>query len=125
MSVWFKIVAMSKKNKSDKNGFVYSTDPNFQFQPEEEPAAETAPPHQQKLKVRLETKHRGGKAVTLVEGFVGTDEDLQDLGKKLKNFCGTGGSAKDNEIIIQGDQRDKVLQWLLKNGYKNAKRVGG
>ncbi len=115
---------MSKKNKSDKNGFVYSTDPNFRFQPEEESAAETLPPQQQKLKVKLETKHRGGKTVTLVEGFVGTDEDLQDLGKKLKNFCGTGGSAKDGEIIVQGDQREKVLQWLQKNGYKNAKRVG-
>ena len=115
---------MSKKNKSDKHGFVYSTDPNFQFQNDEENAVETLPPPQQKLKIRLETKHRGGKAVTLVEGFVGTEEDLQDLGKKLKNFCGTGGSAKDNEIIVQGDQRDKVLQWLQKNGYKNAKRVG-
>lgn len=115
---------MSKKNKSDKHGFVYSTDPNFQFQHEAENQAETLPPAQQKLKVRLDTKHRGGKAVTLVEGFVGTDEDLQDLGKKLKNFCGTGGSAKDGEIIVQGDQRDKVLQWLQKNGYKNAKRVG-
>lgn len=115
---------MSKKNKSDKHGFVYSTDPNFQFQNDEENAVETLPPPQQKLKIRLETKHRGGKAVTLVEGFVGTEEDLQDLGKKLKNFCGTGGSAKDNEIIVQGDQRDKVLQWLQKNGYKNAKRIG-
>jgi translation initiation factor 1 len=115
---------MSKKNKSDKNGFVYSTDPNFRFQHEEENAAETLPPQQQKLKVRLDTKQRGGKAVTLVEGFVGTDDDLQGLGKKLKNFCGTGGSAKDSEIIVQGDQRDKVLQWLQKNGYKNAKRVG-
>jgi translation initiation factor 1 len=115
---------MSKKNKSDKHGFVYSTDPNFQFQNEEENAAETLSPQQQKLKIRLETKHRGGKAVTLVEGFVGTEDDLQDLGKKLKNFCGTGGSAKDNEIIVQGDQRDKVLQWLQKNGYKNAKRIG-
>jgi translation initiation factor 1 len=115
---------MSKKNKSDKHGFVYSTDPNFQFQNDEQNAADTLPPPQQKLKIRLETKHRGGKAVTLVEGFVGTEEDLQDLGKKLKNVCGTGGSAKDNEIIVQGDQRDKVLQWLQKNGYKNAKRIG-
>lgn len=114
---------MSKKNKSDKHGFVYSTDPNFNFEHEDGPAAETLPPQQQKLKVKLETKHRGGKAVTLVEGFVGTDEDLQTLGKALKNFCGTGGSAKDNEIIVQGDQRDKVLQWLQKNGYKNAKRI--
>ena len=114
---------MNKKNKSDKHGFVYSTDPNFGFQHEEEMPAETLPLQQQKLKVRLDTKRRAGKAVTLVEGFVGTDDDLQILGKSLKNFCGTGGSAKDNEIIIQGDQRDKVLQWLLKNGYKNTKRL--
>ena len=114
---------MSKKNKSDKHGFVYSTDPNFNFQHEEESAAETLPPQQQKLKIKLETKHRAGKAVTLVEGFVGTEDDLQILGKALKNFCGTGGSAKDGEIIVQGDQREKVLQWLQKNGYKNAKRI--
>lgn len=114
---------MSKKNKSDKHGFVYSTDPNFRFEEENEPAQETLPPQQQKLKVKLETKHRGGKAVTLVEGFIGTEDDFQALGKSLKNFCGTGGSAKDGEIIVQGDQRDKVLQWLLKNGYKNTKRI--
>lgn len=114
---------MNKKNKSDKHGFVYSTDPNFGFQHEEEQAAETLPPQQQKLKIRLDTKQRGGKAVTLVEGFVGTDEDLQTLGKSLKNFCGTGGAAKDGEILVQGDQRDKMLQWLLKAGYKNAKRL--
>ncbi len=113
---------MSKKNKSDKHGFVYSTDPAFNFQHEEERAQATLPPQQQKLKVRLDTKQRAGKAVTLVEGFIGTDEDLQDLGKKLKNFCGTGGSAKDNEIIVQGDQRDKVLQWLQKNGYQAKKQ---
>lgn len=114
---------MRKKNISDKYGFVYSTDPNFGFHHEEGPAAETVPPQQQKLKIKLETKQRGGKAVSLVQGFVGTEEDLQDLGKTLKNFCGTGGSAKDGEIIIQGDQRDKLLQWLLKNGYKNAKKI--
>jgi translation initiation factor 1 len=114
---------MSKKNKSDKHGFVYSTDPNFNFEHEDGPAAQTLPPQQQKLKIKLETKHRGGKAVTLVEGFIGTDEDLQTLGKALKNFCGTGGSAKDGEIIVQGDQREKVLQWLQKNGYKNARRI--
>ena len=114
---------MSKKNKSDKHGFVYSTDPNFQYQNEEEQAAETLAPQQQKLKVRLDSKQRGGKTVTLVEGFIGTDDDLQTLGKALKNFCGTGGAAKDGEIIIQGDNRDKVLQWLLKNGYKNAKKI--
>lgn len=114
---------MNKKSKSDKHGFVYSTDPNFQFQHEEENPAETLPPQQQKLKVRLDTKQRGGKTVTLIEGFVGTDEDLQTLGKSLKNFCGTGGSAKDGEIIVQGDQREKVLQWLLKNGYKQSRLI--
>ncbi|HYF33456.1 MAG TPA: translation initiation factor [Chitinophagaceae bacterium] len=112
---------MSKK-KPNKGGIVFSTDPSFSFE-EEKRDVETLPAAQQKLKVRLETKHRAGKAVTLVEGFVGKDEDLESVGKQLKNFCGTGGSAKDGEIIIQGDQREKVMQWLLKNGYKLAKRV--
>lgn len=113
---------MRKKNKADRNGFVFSTDPNFQFE-EEDNVQETLPAAQQKLKIKLETKHRGGKTVTLIEGFVGKEEDLEALGKSLKNFCGTGGSAKEGEIIIQGDQREKVLQWLQKNGYKNAKRI--
>jgi len=113
---------MSKKNKPDSRGFVFSTNPNFRFE-EEHRSDETLLPAQQKLKVRLDTKHRAGKAVTLVEGFIGKEEDLEDLGKKLKSFCGTGGSAKDGEIIIQGDQRDKVILWFGKNGYKNVKRI--
>ncbi|MGB8194976.1 MAG: translation initiation factor [Chitinophagaceae bacterium] len=112
---------MSKK-KPNKDGIVFSTDPSFSFE-EEQRNLETLTPAQQKLKVRLDTKHRAGKAVTLTEGFIGKEEDLEDLGKKLKNFCGTGGSVKDGEIIIQGDQRDKVVQWLIKNGYKNVKKV--
>lgn len=114
---------MSKKSKPDNRGFVFSTDPNFKFEEEPEEVQETAAANQQKLKVRLDTKQRAGKAVTLVENFIGTEEDLEDLGKKLKNFCGTGGSVKDKQIIIQGDQREKVLQWLLKNGYKNTKKI--
>jgi len=110
------------KKKPDSKGFVYSTDPNFRFEEENE-NSETLSPAQQKLKIKLDTKHRAGKAVTLIEGFIGSDGDLQDLGKKLKTFCGTGGSAKDGEIIIQGDQRDKVLQWLKKNGYSQAGTV--
>jgi translation initiation factor 1 len=114
---------MSKKNKPDIHGFVYSTNPGFSFQPEENNETETLQPAQQKLKIKLETKHRAGKAVTLVENFIGTNNDLEELGKKLKNFCGTGGSVKDGEIIIQGDQRDKVLQWLLKNNYKQSRKI--
>jgi translation initiation factor 1 len=113
---------MSKKNKPDNRGFVFSTNPDFRFEEEQENNV-TLPPAQQKLKIRLDTKHRAGKAVTLVEGFTGKEEDLQDLSKKLKSFCGTGGSAKEGEIIIQGDQREKVMRWLIKNGYKNVKRI--
>jgi len=113
---------MSKKNKPDARGFVFSTDPNFSFEENNE-QAETLLPKQQQLRIRLETKHRAGKAVTLVSGFSGTAEDLEALGKQLKNHCGTGGAAKDGEIIVQGDQRDKVLQWLLKNGYSASKKI--
>jgi translation initiation factor 1 len=113
---------MAKKNKPDSRGFVYSTDPDFRFE-EEQTSNETLSPAQQKFKVRLDTKHRAGKAVTLVEGFIGNEKDLEDLGKKIKSFCGTGGSAKDGEIIIQGDQREKVVQWFARNGYKNVKKI--
>jgi translation initiation factor 1 len=113
---------MSKK-KSDKNGFIYSTDPNFQFQSEESESAQTLPPQQQKLRVMLEK--RGGKPTTVVFGFVGSDDDLQALGKSLKNHCGTGGSVKDKEALVQGDQREKVIGYLLKNGYTQTKKAGG
>jgi translation initiation factor 1 len=112
---------MGKKNKNDKFGFVYSTDPDFKFQEENDRVQETLPPAQQKLRIRLETKHRGGKAATIVSGFIGKEDDLEALGKSLKNYCGTGGSVKDGEIIIQGDQREKVIQWLQKSGYKQTK----
>ena len=114
---------MSKKKIQSLGGLVYSTDPNFKLPQDEEGEQETIEPSQQKLKIRLDTKHRAGKAVTLVEGFIGSTADVEELGKKLKSFCGTGGSVKDGEIIVQGDNRDKILQWLLKNGYKLAKRV--
>jgi translation initiation factor 1 len=113
---------MSKKKSSSSNGIVYSTDPDFR--PEEEAVPEEVLlPKQQRLKVRLDTKHRSGKAVTLVEGFSGPVSDLEDLGRKLKTHCGTGGSVKDGQIIIQGDQRDKTTQYLLKNGYAATKRI--
>jgi translation initiation factor 1 len=113
---------MTKKSKPDTRGFIYSTDPGFKFEKEPD-NSETLPPALQKLKVRLDTKHRAGKAVTLVEGFSGKEDDLQELGKKLKSFCGTGGSAKEGEIIVQGDQREKILQWLLKNDFRLAKKI--
>jgi translation initiation factor 1 len=114
---------MSKKNKADKNGFVFSTDPTFRFEQEEQQEQETPEPKVQRLKVRIDNKQRGGKMVTLVEGFAGREEDLEELGKKIKNYCGTGGSVKDRQVIIQGDQRGKVMQWLLKNGFTGAKQI--
>ena len=115
---------MSKKNKPDSKGFVFSTDPDFKFEEEDNLLQETLLPAKQKLRIRLDSKRRAGKVVTLIEQFIGTEDDLEELSKKLKNFCGTGGSAKDGEIIIQGDQRDKVLQWLLNNGFVNSKKAG-
>ena len=114
---------MSRKNKPDQRGFVYSTDPNFRFEEQPGEDRDTLPPAEQKLKIRLDTKQRAGKAVTLITNFIGREEDIEALGKQLKNFCGTGGSVKDYEVIIQGDQREKVLQWLLKNGYKHSKKI--
>ena len=114
---------MSKKNKPDSKGFVYSTDPNFKFEEEQNGGSQTLPPEQQKLRIWLNTRLRAGKAVTLIVDFVGTEEDLEDLGKKLKNYCGTGGSAKDGQVIIQGDHRETVMPWLLKAGYTASKKV--
>ena len=113
---------MGKKNKPDSRGFVYSTDPDFSFK-EEQVNIETLLPAQQKLRIRLDTKQRAGKAVTLIQEFIGKEEELEELGKKLKKICGTGGSVKDGEIIIQGDQREKVIQWLMKNDYKQTKKI--
>ena len=106
---------MSKK-KIDTSGLVYSTDPNFSVEEEQE-QQETLSISQQKFKVRLDTKQRAGKVVTLVEGFVGTQSDLENLGKQLKTKCGTGGSAKDGQIIIQGQYKIKVIEILQKMGY--------
>jgi translation initiation factor 1 len=106
---------MSKK-KIDTSGLVYSTDPNFSVEEEQE-QQETLSISQQKLRVKLDTKQRAGKVVTLVEGFVGTQTDLENLGKQLKTKCGTGGSAKDGQIIIQGDYKIKVIENLHKMGY--------
>ena len=102
-------------------GMVYSTNPDYQFQEEETYEQETLPANQQKLVVKIDRKGRGGKQVTVVEGFIGTGDDLTDLGKTLKTKCGVGGSAKDGVILVQGDQRDKITAILTDLGYK-AKR---
>ena len=110
-----------KQKKPNSSGIVYSTDPGFRMEDDQTPE-ETLAPKLQKLKVRLDTKQRAGKAVTLVEGLSGKTEDLEQLGRLLKTYCGTGGSVKDGEVIIQGDQRDKITQWLIAKGYSSTKR---
>ena len=104
-------------------GMVYSTNPDFEYTLDEEPQQATLAPQQQKLRVWLDRKHRGGKTVTLVKGFIGTDEDLSELGRMLKSKCGVGGSAKDGVIIRQGDHRDRVVELLTAAGY-GCKKAG-
>lgn len=112
-----------KKNKGRIN-VVYSTNPEFKFEQEEEEQAETLNPGEQRLYVSIDRKQRGGKEVTLVEGFIGTSEDLKELGKFIKSKCGVGGTAKDGEIIVQGNFKDKVFDLLVKEGY-SVKKKGG
>lgn len=109
---------MAKKKTPDKNGFVFSTDPNFAFQNSGSESPGTLVPGKQRLRIVLDTGKRAGKTVTVVVGFIGKSEDLEMLGKKLKQFCGTGGSVKNGQILIQGDQTVKVRMYLLKEGYK-------
>ena len=112
---------MSKQKRRD---VVYSTNPDFDYSYDGDEEQETLDPEDQLLYVSIDRKRRAGKEVTLVEGFVGSDDDLKDLGKILKSKCGVGGSVKDGEILIQGKHRDKVMAVLEKEGYK-TKRKGG
>ena len=114
---------MGKKKGNRDKGVVYSTNPNYEYEEERE-EEETLPNKEQKLYVELDKKQRGGKKVTLVSGFVGTEEDCKELGKDLKKFCGVGGSTKDFEILVQGDCREKVMKYLEKEGYSAKKRGG-
>lgn len=116
---------MAKQNQWKKlDGLVFSTDPDYKIDQEQE-EIETLPAQQQRLRIMLDKRNRKGKAVTLVTGFDGSEEDLKALGKSLKSYCGVGGSVKEGEVIVQGDQRDKVLKYLLDKGYSQTKKSGG
>lgn len=108
------------QKKNTTSGIVYSTDSNFPFESEADSNV-TISPAEQRLQVKLDKKHRGGKMVTIVEGYRGND--IEDTGAALKKACGTGGSVKDGVIIVQGDNRDKLVAWLIKNGYKDVKKA--
>ncbi len=114
---------MATNDWKSRLGMVYSTNPDFEYQSSEE-CVETVAPAKQDLRVWLDRKQRGGKVATIVCGYKGAESDLKELAKMLKSKCGVGGSAKDGEIIIQGDHRDKVVELLLKAGYK-CKKAGG
>ena len=115
---------MSRQQPKNRIDIVYSTNSDFQYQYDEPEEQATLPPEKQDLRVMLDRKRRAGKTVTLITGFVGTQDDLESLSKELKTKCGVGGSAKDSEILIQGEFRDKIMQILLQKGYK-AKKAGG
>jgi translation initiation factor 1 len=113
---------MPKKKLYNSDGIVYSTAENFDFSNQEE-SYEFLPSNEQLLKVVLDKKHRAGKVVSIIKGFSMKAEEIESVAKKLKAFCGSGGSVKDGEIIIQGDHRDKILQWLLKNNFTKTRKI--
>lgn len=109
---------MKDNNWKDRLNVVYSTNPDFKYEQEEQSEQTTLPPQKQNLIVAIERKNRGGKTVTLVKGFIGNDDDLAELGKKIKTKCGVGGTAKDGEIIIQGEFKTRIADLLKEWGYK-------
>ena len=115
---------MANNDWKSRLNVVYSTNPDFRYEEEEKRERQTLPAAQQQLKVWIDRKQRAGKQVTLVRGFVGTEDDLKELARMLKSKCGVGGTAKDGEILIQGDLRDRIVDVLVKAGYK-AKKAGG
>jgi translation initiation factor 1 len=113
---------MPKKKLYNSGGIVYSTAENFNFSNEDK-SQDFVPPNEQLLKVVLDKKHRAGKVVSIIKGFSMKADEIESVAKKLKTFCGSGGSVKDDEIIIQGDHKDKILQWLLKNNFTKSRKI--
>jgi translation initiation factor 1 len=109
---------------SKKRNIVYSTNPNYDYEDNNE-ELETLEPREQKLKVLIDRKQRKGKSVTMITGFKGSDNDIKDLAKTLKSKCGGGGSTKDGEILVQGEFKDKIYSFLIDMGYQQTKKVGG
>lgn len=116
---------MKNNDWKDRLNVVYSTNPDYNYNIEDDQEQTTLDKSKQNLRVSLDKKNRGGKVVTLITGFIGTDNDMKELGKMLKSKCGVGGSAKDGEIIVQGDFKQKVIELLIKDGYTKTKGVGG
>ena len=117
---------MSKNNDwKERLNIVYSTNPDFDYQTDDAEEQETLPAEKQSLRIELDKRHRNGKTATLITGFIGSDDDLKELAKLLKTKCGVGGSAKDGEIIVQGDFKQKIVELLKKEGYTKTKTVGG
>jgi translation initiation factor 1 len=115
---------MSKKNNSGGGGFVFSTDPNFRWDNDTNDSGPDAPKEKQALRIWLQ-RIKGNKEATVIKGFSGSDAVIEELARTLKNKCATGGNAKEGEIILQGDHRDKVLKFLIDQGYTNSKKAGG
>lgn len=112
---------MKKNDWKDRLNIVYSTNPDFQYSTDEKEETETLPKQQQKLRVSIEKNHRGGKTVTIVKNFVGSDEDIKELSRLLKTRCGVGGTTKEGEILIQGEFKEKIIEILKKEGYTQTK----
>ena len=112
---------MKKNDWKDRLNIVYSTNPDFQYSTDEKEETETLPKQQQKLRVSIEKNHRGGKTVTIVKNFVGSDEDIKELGRLLKTRCGVGGTTKEGEILIQGEFKEKIIEILKREGYTQTK----
>ncbi|MCO6496819.1 MAG: translation initiation factor [Chitinophagaceae bacterium] len=114
---------MKKKKRNNSSGIVYSTDPDFNPEPEEEQEFESVPEAEQQIRISLDKKQRAGKVVTLITGFEAPDDMIESIGKEIKKFCGTGGSSKYGEVLLQGDFREKALQWLQKRGYTKSRII--